>query len=159
MPIRQTASIPCKIKKGQETVLFLCPPYGQAHHESFCVAFFKKRPGTWGRAPSRARRREIFHTAFLVLFAPAVSKRTETVFSHNIKTAVGRGLAPAVQNKKEALCISNFLFYIEVILSGLFCARRRKEEHISLREIKRSIRGFAPAGARRASRPPPVRPF
>jgi hypothetical protein len=35
-------------------------------------------------------------------FAPAVSKRTETVFSHNIKTAVGRGLAPAVQNKKEA---------------------------------------------------------
>jgi len=40
--------------------------------ESFCVAFFKKRPGC-GAAPHK--------TLFLVLFAAPYSKRTEKIFS------------------------------------------------------------------------------
>ena len=44
-----------------------------------------------------------FRSLFQNFFAPSVSKKsTESIFSHNIKTAVGRGLAPAVQNIKEA---------------------------------------------------------
>jgi hypothetical protein len=49
---------------------------------------FQKAAGSWGSAPSRARRREILYTAFLVLFAPEVSKRTERVFSHNLSSGI-----------------------------------------------------------------------
>ena len=60
---------------------------------------FQKAAGSKGRALGRLRRGEIA-SAFLVLFAPAVSKRTETISSHNIPTV-----------------------YIEKILSVLFLSK------------------------------------
>ncbi len=54
--------------------------------------FFKKVAGQ-GQRPCRLRRGESSPTAFLVLFGPLCSKRTETVFSHNIPTKKnGNGL-------------------------------------------------------------------
>ena len=84
------------------------------HDESFCVAFFKKRPPIQGReALGRARRRETFLTPFLVLFAAILPKRTESIFSHKQK---GSYFAQA----------TSLFFYIERIISVLFEQRGPK---------------------------------
>jgi hypothetical protein len=49
------------------------------------IKLFQKFAGSKGRALGRLRRGETI-SAFLVLFAPAVPKRTETVFSHFTST-------------------------------------------------------------------------
>jgi len=63
---------------------------------------FQKAAGAWGRAPSRARRREISPTPFLVLFAATCPKRTERVFSmlHVLILYPLFSLTPQAQRKK-----------------------------------------------------------
>ena len=94
------------------TKVFTCfTPTDNRHHtvatdESFCVAFFKKRPGTWGRAPSRARRRETNPTPFFWFFfcGYLLKKRTEKNFSmlHVLTFYPLFSLTPQAQEKSLA---------------------------------------------------------
>jgi len=56
------------------------------HRMKVFARLFQKAAQSRARSPRRARRRETPDTPFLVLFAAAPSKRTESVFSHNIPT-------------------------------------------------------------------------
>ncbi|MBQ2806599.1 MAG: hypothetical protein IJF08_06065, partial [Clostridia bacterium] len=80
------------------------PNGSHSQDESFCVAFFKKRPGSKGRALGRARRRETNPTPFFWFFfcGYLLKKRTERIFSmsRNLIRHPLFSLTPPAQRKK-----------------------------------------------------------